>query len=79
MVEVERGWSQGPEGWKGSVHWGNLKVIIRESQEHQSDRDDLAEDSYRHQGKYWALDHPDLQSPPKFKFKILSTFTQLSY
>ena len=47
--------------------------MYERSKEHQKDREDKAEDS--HQVKHWALDHPKLQSPPNFKFKILSTFT----
>jgi hypothetical protein len=41
--------------------------------EHQHDREVRAEDS--HQVKHWAIDHPELSSPPKFKFKIIQSFT----
>ena len=27
-----------------------------------------------HQIKHWQLDHPDLEEPPKFNIKIISTF-----
>ena len=37
--------------------------------EHQKDR---AEES--HQVKHWLLEHPDMEDPPMFKFKIVSTF-----
>ena len=40
--------------------------------EHQKDRDDNFEES--HQVKHWLLDHPELREPPKFKFKIISSF-----
>ena len=32
----------------------------------------MEEDS--HQVKHWVLDHPDLPSPPKFKYKIIGKF-----
>ena len=37
------------------------------------DRNDEEEDS--HQMKHWVLDHPELDAPPKFKFKIISSFS----
>ena len=46
--------------------------MYERSKEHQRDKELRSEDS--HQIKHWALDHPEMQSPPKFKFKIISTF-----
>ena len=46
--------------------------MYKRSKEHKRDKELRSEDS--HQIKHWALDHPELQSPPKFKFKIISTF-----
>ena len=40
--------------------------------ERSKDRMDGEDDS--HQVKHWKLDHPDLEAPPAFKFKMLSSF-----
>jgi hypothetical protein len=48
------------------------RSLYERAKEHQRDRDAKEEDS--HQVKHWMLDHPDLASPPKFKFSIISTF-----
>ena len=36
------------------------------------DRDNREEDS--HQVKHWLIDHKDMTSPPKFKFKLVGSF-----
>ena len=46
--------------------------MYERAKEHQHDRETQAEDS--HQMKHWILDHPDLNTPPKFKFKIIQSF-----
>ena len=43
------------------------------SKEHEKDRNDEQEDS--HQMKHWVLDHPELEAHPRFKFKIVSSFS----
>ena len=48
------------------------RSMYERSKEHQKDRDDNFEES--HQVKHWLLDHPELREPPKFKFKIISSF-----
>ena len=36
------------------------------------DRDNREEDS--HQVKHWLIDHKDMASPPKFKFKLVGSY-----
>ena len=73
MVDVKTDGKLNQEDGKGVYIGETSRSMYERSKEHQKDRDDKSEDS--HQVKHWALDHPDLQSPPRFKFKILSTFT----
>jgi hypothetical protein len=40
--------------------------------EHEADIVGELEES--HQIKHWVLDHPELDAPPKFKFKVVSSF-----
>ena len=49
------------------------RSLYERSKEHEKDRNDEEEDS--HQMKHWVLDHPELDAPPKFKFKIISSFS----
>ena len=48
------------------------RSVYERSKEHQEDRDDREEDS--HQVKHWVLDHPEMSSPPQFKFTIVASF-----
>ena len=48
------------------------RSLYERSREHHRDMQDRSEDS--HQVKHWILDHPDLSSPPKFRYKIVSGF-----
>ena len=55
------------------MHIGETsRSLYERAKEHQRDRD--AKEEYSHQVKHWVLDHPDLPSPPKFKFSIVSSF-----
>ena len=47
--------------------------MYERSKEHEKDRIDEEEDS--HQMKHWVLDHTELDAPPRFKFKIISSFS----
>ena len=58
---------------KGIYVGESSRSIYERGKEHQKDRDDLKEDS--HQIKHWKIHHPDLEEPPKFKFKIVSFFS----
>ena len=44
----------------------------RAAKEHEADRAGEMEES--HQIKHWVLDHPGLDAPTKFKFKVVSSF-----
>ena len=48
------------------------RSLYERSKEHEKDRNDEQEES--HQLKHWVLDHPELDAPPKFKFKLISSF-----
>ena len=48
------------------------RSLYKRSKEHEKDRNDEQEES--HQLKHWVLDHPELDAPPKFKFKLISSF-----
>ena len=48
-------------------------MLYEGSKEHKSDRRSELEES--HQIKHWVLDHPDLDAPPTFKFKLIASFS----
>ena len=48
------------------------RSIYERAKEHESDRNKNAEES--HQIKHWLTSHEDLLAPPKFKFKIVTSF-----
>ena len=48
------------------------RSIYERSKEHQADKEARSEES--HQVKHWLTDHPDLMSPPTFKFSIIQSF-----
>ena len=58
---------------KGIYVGESSRSMYERGKEHQKDREDTKEDS--HQIKHWKLHHPDLEEPPKFKFKIVSSFS----
>ena len=58
---------------KGLYIGESSRSLYERSKEHLRDRNDRQDDS--HQVKHWLTDHPDLSSPPKFKFKLVSSFT----
>jgi hypothetical protein len=49
------------------------RSMYERSKEHEKDRMEEEEDS--HQMKHWVLDHPELDAPPRFKFQIISSFS----
>ena len=57
---------------KGTYIGESSRSLYERSKEHQRDREDRDTDS--HQIKHWQLDHPELSSPPKFKFKMIASF-----
>ena len=58
---------------KGIYVGESSRSMYERGKEHQKDREDTKEDS--HQIKHWKLHHPDLEEPPRFKFKIVSVFS----
>ena len=48
------------------------RSIYERSKEHQADKEARSEES--HQVKHWLTDHPNLMSPPTFKFSIIQSF-----
>ena len=48
------------------------RSLYERAREHEADKLNKAEDS--HQIKHWLTDHPELLSPPKFRFKVIQTF-----
>ena len=46
--------------------------MYERGKEHEADR--VGELKENHQIKHWVLDHPELDAPPKFKFKVASSF-----
>ena len=59
---------------KGTYIGESSRSLYERSTEHQRDREDRDTDS--HQIKHWQLDHPELSSPPKFKFKMVASFQE---
>ena len=57
---------------KGLYIGESSRSIYERSKEHHRDRQDKNEDS--HQIKHWVTDHPELDSPPKFRYKVVSSF-----
>jgi hypothetical protein len=72
MVKVNEGRDGVNKDGRGVYVGETSRSMYERSKEHQRDKELRSEDS--HQIKHWAMDHPELQSPPKFKFKIISTF-----
>ena len=72
MIDVKDGGVGVSQDGKG-VYVGETSCSMYErTKEHQRDKELKSEES--HQIKHWALDHPEMTSPPTFKFKIISTF-----
>ena len=57
---------------KGISIGESSRSLYERGKEHQRDRDAREEDS--HQVKHWKLDHPEHESPHKFKFKMIISF-----
>ena len=57
---------------KGVYMGESSRTMYECGKEHQRDKDDKSDDS--HQIKHWLLDHTEIEEPPRFKFKIVSTF-----
>ena len=49
------------------------RSMYERGKEHQKDGKDRAEDS--HQWKHWANEHPDMEGNPRFKFRIIASFS----
>ena len=47
--------------------------MYERAKEHEADRVGELEES--HQIKHWVLDHPDVDAPPKFRSKMMSSFS----
>ena len=58
---------------KGIYVGESSRSLYERSKEHQADRDNMQEDS--HQVKHWLLHHQELQCPPAFRYKMISSFT----
>ena len=48
------------------------RSLYERTKEHMSDRNGWKEES--HQVKHWITDHPELQEPPRFRFKLVRSF-----
>ena len=72
MIKVEDDGVGVNKDGKGVYVGETSRSMYERTKEHQKDKELRSEDSQ--QIKHWALDHPEMQSPPKFKFKIISTF-----
>ena len=46
--------------------------LYKHSKEHKADKEGNQGDSQ--QVKHWILDHPELNAPPRLKFKLISSF-----
>ena len=57
---------------KGIYVGESARSMYERGREHEKDKEDRLVES--HQIKHWQLDHPELEDPPKFHFKIVSTF-----
>ena len=60
----------------GPVRWNVIHMLVNRQdhgKEHENDRKNELEES--HQIKHWLLDHPELDAPPKFKFKMIASFS----
>ena len=57
---------------KGIYVGESSRSMYERGKEHEADRVGELEES--HQIKHWVLDHPELDAPPKFKFKGVSSF-----
>ena len=57
---------------KGLYIGESSRSLYERTKEHHRDKEGREEDS--HQVKHWVLDHPDLPSPPKFKYKVLGSY-----
>ena len=71
-VDVKEGTEMKDGEGRGVYVGESSRSIYERAKEHQHDRETQAEDS--HQIKHWILDHPDMSTPPKFKFKIIQSF-----
>ena len=49
------------------------RSLYERTREHVADRRSRKEES--HQVKHWLLDHGDLPEPPKFRFRLVRSFT----
>ena len=58
---------------KGIYVGESSRSMYERGKEHVKDGKDKAEDS--HQWKHWAGEHPDIPGSPKFRLKIVSTFS----
>ena len=69
-LEGEKGQDDGRGVYVGE----SARSLYEKSKEHESDKEGRLEES--HQVKHWVLDHPELNAPPKFKFKfkLISSF-----
>ena len=57
---------------KGLYIGETSRSLYERSKEHQKDKEDREDDS--HPVKHWVLDHPEMSSPPKFKFTSVGSF-----
>ena len=56
---------------KGLYIGESSHTLYERAKEHLRDRNKREEDS--HQVKHWLTDHREMDTPPKFKFKILAS------
>ena len=58
---------------KGIYVGESSRSLYERTREHMSDREGWKEES--HQVKHWLTDHSELQQPPRFRFKLVRSFT----
>ena len=57
---------------KGIYVGESSRSLYERTKEHMSDRDGWKEES--HQVKHWITEHPELQEPPRFRFRLVRGF-----
>ena len=66
------GGEESKDNGRGVYIGESARSLYERSKEHESDKEGRHEDS--HQVKHWVLDHPELSAPPRFRFKLISSF-----
>ena len=73
LCQVRDGKDDAKMTGKGIYVGESARSMYERAKEHEADRVGELEES--HQIKHWVLDHPELDAPPKFRFKVVSSFS----